>query len=183
MTTRDGSHTALGEDRASSEDVGEAASDNFIDHRDQQRRANERYREAYQSDDPGHGVNEMENDRQRQAVEHLPDGQREALEAVRRALEGPNAPTEDMLVDLLDILEGASQDARYLGNRRTGRSVIVRKEPDAVASLGRLLGEWWRGKVRRGEAAGSRRPKFLFATVLTVYSGDSEQGTRREDNA
>ena len=162
MTTRDGSHTALGEDRASSEDVGEAASDNFIDHRDQQRRA---------------------NDRQRQAVEHLLDGQREALEAVRRALEGSNAPTEDMLVDLLDILEGASQDARYLGNRRTGRSVIVRKEPDAVASLGRLLGEWWRGKVRRGEAAGSRRPKFLFATVLTVYSGDSEQGTRREDNA
>ena len=42
------------------------------------------------------------------------DGELEALEAVRRALDGPDAPTEDMLADLLDILEGASQDARAI---------------------------------------------------------------------
>jgi hypothetical protein len=59
----------------------------------------------------------------------------------------------------------------------------VRNEPDAVAALGRLLGEWWRGKVRRGGAAGSTRPEFLFAPVLNVYSGDSEQDAGREDNA
>jgi hypothetical protein len=56
----------------------------------------------------------MENDRLERAVERLLDGQREALEAVRRALDGRDVPTEDMLADLLDILEGTSQDARAI---------------------------------------------------------------------
>ena len=65
----------------------------------------------------------MENDRLERAVERLLDGQREALEAVRRALDGPDAPTEDMLADLLDILEGASQDARaILGTDERGEA-------------------------------------------------------------
>jgi hypothetical protein len=41
------------------------------------------------------------------------DGQREALEVLRRALDG-EAPAEDALVDLEDILEGALEDARSI---------------------------------------------------------------------
>ena len=56
----------------------------------------------------------MENDRLERAVERLMDGQLEALGVVRSALDGSGEPTEDVLVDLLDILEGAYQDARAL---------------------------------------------------------------------
>jgi hypothetical protein len=45
----------------------------------------------------------------RRAVERLMDGQREALEVIRRALEGEAPPAEDALGDLEDILEGALQ--------------------------------------------------------------------------
>jgi hypothetical protein len=41
------------------------------------------------------------------------DGQQEALEVVREALEGySHASAEDALVDLQDILEGVSEDVR-----------------------------------------------------------------------
>ena len=39
------------------------------------------------------------------------DGQREALEVVRRSLDG-EAPADDALGDLEDILQGALDDAR-----------------------------------------------------------------------
>jgi hypothetical protein len=57
----------------------------------------------------------MEQDRLDRAVERLMDAQQEALGFVRSALDGSGVPTEDVLVDLLDILEGAYQDARPLG--------------------------------------------------------------------
>jgi len=41
------------------------------------------------------------------------DGQREALEVVRRALDG-GTPAEDALEDLEDILQGALEDARAI---------------------------------------------------------------------
>jgi hypothetical protein len=58
-------------------------------------------------------VNETEQQRLRRAVERLMDGQREALEVTRSALEG-GAPSEDALVDLEDILEGSLEDARAM---------------------------------------------------------------------
>jgi len=57
----------------------------------------------------------MENDRSERAVERLMDEQLEALGVVRSALDGSGSTTkDDVLVDLLDILEGAYQDARAL---------------------------------------------------------------------
>jgi hypothetical protein len=56
----------------------------------------------------------MENNRSDRAVERLMDGQLEALGVVRSALEGSGVSTEEVLADLLDILEGAYQDARAL---------------------------------------------------------------------
>jgi hypothetical protein len=42
-------------------------------------------------------------------------GQREALEVLRQALDGEApAPTEDALVDLEDILQGALEDTRAI---------------------------------------------------------------------
>jgi hypothetical protein len=58
-------------------------------------------------------VNETEQQRLRRAVERLMEGQREALEVTRRALDS-GAPSEDALVDLEDILQGALEDARAL---------------------------------------------------------------------
>jgi hypothetical protein len=58
-------------------------------------------------------VNGTESERLRRAVERLMDGQREALEVTRRALDG-GAPAEDALEDLEDILEGSLEDARAL---------------------------------------------------------------------
>ncbi len=129
-------------------------------------------------------MNEIENDRLERAVERLMDGQLEAMGVVRSALDGSAAPTkEDVLVDLPDILEGGYQDTRSLGGyRRTGRGMIVHKEPYAPAAVDRFLRERWRGKVRQG-GAGSRRPESLFAPVFTIYSGDDEVWTEREDNA
>ena len=112
------------------------------------------------------------------------DRQLEAMGVVRSALDGSAAPTkEDVLVDLPDILEGGYQDTRSLGGyRRTGRGMIVHKEPYAPAAVDRFLRERWSGKVRQG-GAGSRRPESLFASVFTIYSGDDEVWTEREDNA
>ena len=56
-------------------------------------------------------MNETEQQRLRRAVGRLMDGQREALEVVRRALDG-GTPAEDALEDLEDILQGALEDAR-----------------------------------------------------------------------
>ena len=54
------------------------------------------------------------------AVERLMDGQREALEVLRRSLDG-EAPSEDALGDLEDILQGALEDARsILGTENEG---------------------------------------------------------------
>jgi hypothetical protein len=129
-------------------------------------------------------VNQIENDRLERAVERLMVRQLEAMGVVRSALDGSAAPTkEDVLVDLPDILEGGYQDTRSLGGyRRTGRGMIVHKEPYAPAAVDRFLRERWRGKVRQG-GAGSRRPESLFAPVFTIYSGDDEVWTEREDNA
>ena len=49
----------------------------------------------------------------RRAVGRLLDGQREALEVLRQALED-DTPTEEALGDLEDILEGSLEDARAL---------------------------------------------------------------------
>ena len=59
-------------------------------------------------------MSKIENDRWRQAVERLIEGQQEALEVLRQALEGADAPTEDTLVELEDILEGASEDTHSI---------------------------------------------------------------------
>jgi hypothetical protein len=56
-------------------------------------------------------VNGTESERLRLAVERLLDGQREALEVLRRALD-EGTPSEDVLADLEDILQGALDDAR-----------------------------------------------------------------------
>ena len=56
-------------------------------------------------------MNGTENGGLRRAVERLMDGQREALEVLRRALDG-EAPAEVALGDLEDILQGALDDAR-----------------------------------------------------------------------
>jgi hypothetical protein len=58
-------------------------------------------------------VNETEQQRLRRALGRLVDGQREALEVVRRALDG-EAPAGDVLGDLEDILQGALEDARSI---------------------------------------------------------------------
>jgi hypothetical protein len=59
-------------------------------------------------------VNETEKRRLRRALERLVDGQREALEAVRQALDAESAPSEDVLAALEDILEGSLEDARSI---------------------------------------------------------------------
>jgi hypothetical protein len=51
-------------------------------------------------------------------VERLMNGQQEALEAIRAVLEGSEELTEETLVDLLDILQGATDDARSMGRDR-----------------------------------------------------------------
>ena len=56
-------------------------------------------------------MNATESERLRRATERLMDGQREALEVIRRALDG-DTPAEGALVDLEDILQGAQDDAR-----------------------------------------------------------------------
>jgi hypothetical protein len=58
-------------------------------------------------------VNGPESERLRQALGRLVDGQREALEVLRRALDG-EAPAEGALEDLEDILQGALDDARSI---------------------------------------------------------------------
>ena len=58
-------------------------------------------------------MNEPEQQRLRRALEWLVDGQREALEVVRGALDG-ETPAEDAMVDLEDILEGSLEDARSI---------------------------------------------------------------------
>jgi hypothetical protein len=56
-------------------------------------------------------VNGTESEGLRRALGRLVDGQREALEVIRRAL-GGESPAEEALVDLEDILQGALDDAR-----------------------------------------------------------------------
>jgi hypothetical protein len=58
-------------------------------------------------------VNGTENGGLRRALGRLVDGQREALEVTRRALDG-DTPAEGALVDLEDILQGALEDARAI---------------------------------------------------------------------
>jgi hypothetical protein len=66
-------------------------------------------------------VNGTESERLRLAVERLMDGHREALEVLRRALDGEAPPTEDALADLEDILQGALEDTRaILGKEEEG---------------------------------------------------------------
>ena len=66
------------------------------------------------------GMSEGELDGLRRAVERLMDGQHEALEVLRRALDG-EAPAEEALEDLEDVLQGALDDARaILGTEEEG---------------------------------------------------------------
>jgi hypothetical protein len=58
-------------------------------------------------------VSGAESERLRLAVERLLDGQREALEVLRRALD-EGTPSEDALADLEDILQGSLEDARAI---------------------------------------------------------------------
>jgi len=58
-------------------------------------------------------MSEEELERLRRAVRRLLDGQQEALEVLRQALE-EDAPAEDALGDLEDILEGALEDAHAI---------------------------------------------------------------------
>jgi hypothetical protein len=58
-------------------------------------------------------VNGTESERLRLAVGRLMDGQREALEVLRRALDD-DTPAEGALVDLEDVLVGALEDARSI---------------------------------------------------------------------
>ena len=58
-------------------------------------------------------MNGTENEGLRQALERLMDGQREALEVLRRALDS-EALAEEALVDLEDILQGALEDSRSI---------------------------------------------------------------------
>jgi len=67
-------------------------------------------------------VSEGELERLQRAVRRLLDGQREALEVLRQALED-DTPTEEALGDLEDILEGSLEDARPAGDGRGGQSV------------------------------------------------------------
>jgi hypothetical protein len=69
------------------------------------------------ADSPGEGgaaVSEQEVERLRRAVKRLMDGQQEALDAIGQLLEGRDTLTEEALVDLEDILEGTSEDARSI---------------------------------------------------------------------
>ena len=66
------------------------------------------------------GISEGELDGLRRAVERLMDGQREALEVLRRALDG-EARAEEALEELEDVLQGALDDARaILGTEEEG---------------------------------------------------------------
>ena len=66
------------------------------------------------------GMSEGELDGLRRAVERLMDGQREALEVLRRALDG-EARAEEALEELEDVLQGAQDDARaILGTEEEG---------------------------------------------------------------
>jgi hypothetical protein len=56
-------------------------------------------------------VSEGELYRLQRAIERLMAGHREALEVLRQALD-EDAPVEDALGDLEDILQGALEDAR-----------------------------------------------------------------------
>lgn len=58
-------------------------------------------------------MSEAEQARLRQAVRRLMEGQREAFDIVRGALEaGEDARTDDVLADLQDVLEGTLEDVR-----------------------------------------------------------------------
>jgi hypothetical protein len=65
-------------------------------------------------------VSWAESDRLQRAVGRLMEGQSEALEVLRRALD-EGTPSEDVLEDLEDILQGALEDARaILGTEEEG---------------------------------------------------------------
>jgi predicted phage gp36 major capsid-like protein len=57
-------------------------------------------------------VSETEASSWRRAAERLMDGQREALEIARAALEREGADPEDALADVVDVLEGSLEDVR-----------------------------------------------------------------------
>lgn len=82
--------------------------------------------EAEQGRGEGRGVSEQELGRLRQAVARLMDAQEEASDAARRGLElrrgdfedeefsDASGRLEELLVDVVDILEGASSDVRAI---------------------------------------------------------------------
>ena len=86
------------------------------------------------------------------------DGQREALEVIRRALDG-EAPAEERLVDLEDILEGALEDARsILGMEEGGgRSVIALGQNPCLPRFSRSALKRMNPSAKRGTTPGDKR--------------------------
>ena len=90
------------------------------------RRLRQVQEEADQGSGEGLGVSEQELGRLRQAVTRLLDAQEEASDAARRGLElrrggfddeefaDASGRLEELLVDVLDILEGASSEVRAI---------------------------------------------------------------------
>ena len=66
-------------------------------------------------------MNGTEREGSMRAAERLMDGHREALEVLRRALDG-EAPAGEALEDLEDILEGALEDARAILGMEEGEA-------------------------------------------------------------
>ena len=99
-------------------------------------------------------MNGTENGGLRRALGRLVDGQREALEVVRRALDG-EAPAEGALVDLEDILQGALEDVRAILGVEEGNGEDGRDRP---------------------------RPEPPFAPILTARTEGDECSGETEDN-
>ena len=75
----------------------------------------ERHKEGTDGpEEGGAAVSEGQLQRLQRAVQRLMDGQREALDAIRLALDASETLTEEAFLDLEDILEGASDDARAI---------------------------------------------------------------------
>ena len=123
-------------------------------------------------------MSEPEEARLRRAVERLMDGQREALEITRAAIEAGTgaARAGDALADLEDVLEGTLEDAlAYLGVRRgpgaclPGAAPRHRGEDAGAAADGELRGQpSHAGHLPEKAGRGGVKAPVLFALVVTL---------------